>query len=324
MTTLVPGGSPPSCLELVERLDGPRATAARTLLRAVIEADDHRGVGAEVLEILAEPGAGFGILAPSREGGRGARGSLDGLAFSRPIGDGHVWDIELTVHPRRRGHGLGDALLTAALDTVPAHTGLRVWAYRPGVAQRRLAARHGLGPAMHLLQLRGDTRMGTRPAPPLPGGMRLRTLAPGDEAGVLATHNAAFTTEQLSEHQFRTRLARPNMGPDHLVVAETADGAVAGYCWMASPRPDGEGAGHGELVLLAVHPDHHGKGLGRTLTVAGMDLLARRGVERCMIYGDASNEPAIRLYRKLGFEPHHIDVALSPGGTLPWPGELAV
>lgn len=323
MTTLVPGGPPPSCLELVERLSGPRSAAVGALLRAVIEADDHRGVGADVLEILAEPGAGLAVLAPDADGDGGVPGGLAGLAFSRPVGDGHVRDIELTVHPRRRRRGLGGALLRAAIATVPEGAEMRVWAYRPGVAQRRLAARHGLAPSLHLVQLRGGTGMSGRAAAP-PDAIRLRAFAEGDEAGVLAAHNAAFSTEQLGEHQFRTRLSRPNMGPDHLVVAEAAAGAIAGYCWMASPRPDGEGGGHGELVLLAVHPDHHGKGLGRTLTVAGMDLLARRGVERCMIYADAANEPAIRLYRKLGFEPHHTDVALSPGGTLPWPDGLAL
>jgi mycothiol synthase len=112
------------------------------------------------------------------------------------------------------------------------------------------------------------------------------------------------------------------MGPDHLVVADAgadAGSGIAGFCWMAGPRPDGEGGGNGELVLLAVHPDHHGGGLGKALTVAGMALLQRHGVEGCMIYADAANGHAVRLYRRLGFRVHHTDVALTRDGTLPWP-----
>jgi mycothiol synthase len=312
MTIVARGDVAPFCFERVDRLDPDRQVAVAELLRAVIAADGHRGVGANVLEVLAEPGGGTAILAGD--------GRLDGLAFCRPTGDGHTWDIELTVRPDRRGNGLGGALLTLAIEAIPAGADLRVWAYRPGVPQRRLAARHGLAPALHLLQLRGATATAAAVRADPPPGVRLRTAVEGDVHGVVVVQNAAFTTEQVSEHEVRTRLARPNMGPDHLVIAD-AGGTVAGFCWMAGPRPDGEGGDNGELVLLAVHPDHHGGGLGKALTVAGMALLHGLGVEGCMIYADAANEHAVRLYRKLGFRVHHTDVALTRDGTLPWPAE---
>jgi mycothiol synthase len=309
MTIVVRGGATPFTFDRVDRLDHDQRADVSALLRAVIVAEGHRGVGANVLEVLADPGGGVGILAGD--------GRLDGLAFCRPTGDGRTWDIELTVHPARRGNGLGGALLDLALESVPAGAAIRVWAYQPREPQRRLAARRGLAPAQHLLQLRGGTALHVAARPP--EGVRLRTYGQGDAPAVVAVQNAAFTTELVTEREVLTRLARPNMGPEHLVIAEAAGGDVAGFCWMADPRPDGEGAGHGELVLLAVHPDHHGGGLGKALTVAGMALLDRRGVDRCMIYADAANEHAVRLYRKLGFRTHHTDVALTPDGTLPWP-----
>jgi mycothiol synthase len=290
----------------VDHLDAAGLDAARRLLEAVVAADGHRGIGMGALELLAEPGRAVAIAAP------GGSGELDGLAVGT-VRDGVAWSIELTVRPERRGHGLGRALLTAILAAAPDGLPPEVWAYRPGPAQHRLAAAFGLAPVRRLLHLRGGTAVQPVPAPP---GVTLRGFAPGDQAGVIAVHNAAFTTELLDDDLMADRLARSFMGPGNLVVAE-ADGKIIGYAWMASPRPDGEGEG-GELFLLAVHPERGGGGLGRALLAAGLGLLAGRGVDRATLYVDGANTPAVRLYERLGFTLHHTDVLLAPGGTLSW------
>ncbi|MEZ5258337.1 MAG: GNAT family N-acetyltransferase [Ilumatobacteraceae bacterium] len=61
--------------------------------------------------------------------------------------------------------------------------------------------------------------------------------------------------------------------------------------------------------MIATDPDYHGRGLGRQLTVAGLDHLARRGVPVGMLYVDADNAAATGLYRSLGFTVHRTDGA---------------
>ena len=60
---------------------------------------------------------------------------------------------------------------------------------------------------------------------------------------------------------------------------------------------------------MAVDPDFSGRGLGRQLTLAGLDYLASKGLDEAMLYVDASNAPAVKLYIDLGFTLNHIDRA---------------
>jgi mycothiol synthase len=71
------------------------------------------------------------------------------------------------------------------------------------------------------------------------------------------------------------------------------------------------GHGHealGEVYVIGVDPLHQGTGLGRSLFVAGLRLLAARGLTQAMLYVDAANTPAIALYSSLGFTHWDTDV----------------
>jgi ribosomal-protein-alanine N-acetyltransferase len=56
------------------------------------------------------------------------------------------------------------------------------------------------------------------------------------------------------------------------------------------------------LLNLAVHPDERGKGVGRFLLNHMVEEAVTREVETLWLEVRVSNESAIRLYRKLGFE----------------------
>ena len=64
----------------------------------------------------------------------------------------------------------------------------------------------------------------------------------------------------------------------------------------------------GEVYVIGIDPSHRGTGLGRALLVAGLRLLAARGLPQAMLYVDAANTPAIGLYSSLGFTHWDTDV----------------
>ncbi|MHB8669581.1 MAG: GNAT family N-acetyltransferase [Acidimicrobiales bacterium] len=82
----------------------------------------------------------------------------------------------------------------------------------------------------------------------------------------------------------------------------------------------------GEIYVVAVDPDFHGLGLGRALTVAGLESLSERGLRMGMLYVDATNAAARAVYDSLGFVLDHVDRAYrgevsagppGPGRSLP-------
>jgi mycothiol synthase len=84
------------------------------------------------------------------------------------------------------------------------------------------------------------------------------------------------------------------------------DGAMDGFCWTKVHT--GTDPLIGEVFVIAVDPDATGRGLGRQLTLAGLDHLAReRAVAVGMLYVESDNEAAQALYRKLGFTKHQVN-----------------
>jgi mycothiol synthase len=103
------------------------------------------------------------------------------------------------------------------------------------------------------------------------------------------------------------REREPWFDPEGFLLHER-EGRLAAFCWTKIHLETTPVLG--EIYVVAVHPDFHGLGLGRALTVAGLDHISEHGVGVGMLYVDEANAAAVSLYRSLGFEVNRSDHAL--------------
>lgn len=119
---------------------------------------------------------------------------------------------------------------------------------------------------------------------------------------IMAVMQAAFDPsygEAWNRRQVGDALVLPHT---HYLLAG-ADGRAPGLDQPAVGFVLSRGAaGDEELLLIAVHPDHRGKGIGRMLMERFIAAASGRGMDRLFLEMREGN-PAERLYRALGFEP---------------------
>jgi len=70
-----------------------------------------------------------------------------------------------------------------------------------------------------------------------------------------------------------------------------------------------------ELLQIAIDPTEQGRGLAEALLRFSMEQLAEEGVTRLMLEVRASNQRAIRLYERLGFERDSVRKNYYPTAT---------
>jgi len=217
---------------------------------------------------------------------------------------------ELVVHPLRRGHGLGLALVRELTGRAGGHR-VRLWAHGDLPAAARLARTAGLERVRALWQMRRSLR-DPLATPRLPAGTTLRTFRRGqDEPEWLSLNGHAFAKhpEQgaWTRHDLELREQEPWFDPAGFFIAERA-GVMTGFHWTKVPGSGDAEPGTGEVYVVGVDPGERGTGLGRALTLAGLHYLRERGLTEATLYADEDNVPAIRMYEGLGFIRSRTDV----------------
>jgi mycothiol synthase len=279
-------------------LDAAEADVVRRLVAAATEADGVAPLGEQTLLDLTAPRA-WHVLAHDEQGAA--------------VGYAQLWPelggrrtAELVVAPAARGSGIGTALMGAVLDLAYGAQAL-MWAHGTLPGATSLARHAGLAPVRELwrMGLDLDTWEGGRSAAvaDAPGelvpGVTLRAFRPDrDERPWLAANAAAFAEHpeqgRMTLADLRAREAEPWFDAAGLLLAER-DGALVGFVWT---KLTGQ---VGELYAVGVVPRAQGAGLGRALTVAGLEHLRRNGARRAELFTDADNTPAVHLYETIGF-----------------------
>lgn len=198
--------------------------------------------------------------------------------------------------------------LPAALADILRQGGgpVRWFVTNPTPADEAAAAHHGLEFERDLLQVRRVLPV-DEPTPQL----ATRAFVPGqDEAEWVAVNNRAFDThpEQggWSVDDVVARESEPWFDAEGFRLHHDDEtGALAAFVW--TKRHDGSPP-VGEIYVIGVDPRFQGRGLGKAMTLIGLDWMHReRGITHGMLYVDAMNAPAIAMYTKLGFATDHTD-----------------
>jgi mycothiol synthase len=289
----------------VGRLTPAQVAGVLDLVAAAAAADSVAPFSEHVLLHLRYDAAGPGAdPAPGKDLILTVDGTIAGYAYlDAPAHPDLDVSGELVIGPRYRGHGLGLALVRELIAQADGHRA-RLWAHGDLPAAGRLARAAGFERFRALWQLRRSLRDPLE-APRLPPGTTLRTFRPGqDETEWLSLNARAFAKhpEQgaWGRHDLELREQEPWFDPAGFFLAERA-GIMTGFHWTKIPVPAEPDTCTGEVYVVGVDPGERGTGLGRALTLAGLNYLRDRGLAEAMLYVDEDNVPAIRMYESLGF-----------------------
>ena len=196
------------------------------------------------------------------------------------------------------------AFLRHCLDVLEArgYTRVLTGALSPLEQGSFLAAGFDVAERLHLLSM--DLSGGLDPVPP---GRPLVPARRGDEAAVVRVDQAAFVpfwqldgsglADALSATaSTRWRVARPG--------SRWAVGHVEGYAIC------GRSGARGFVQRLAVSPPAQGRGTGRRLLLDGLQWMRRHGVAVAVVNTQVGNDPALRLYRRVGFRDEPLGLSV--------------
>ena len=97
-----------------------------------------------------------------------------------------------------------------------------------------------------------------------------------------------------SEESFEREIKENHLA--FYIVAEV-DGALAGYAGLWCIVDEGH------ITNVAVHPDWRRRHIGEALISVLLEHTLKNGIKSHTLEVRASNDPAISLYKKFGFEP---------------------
>jgi len=232
---------------------------------------------------------------------------------------------ELVIHPRARRQGGGRTLTNELVKVAGAR--LRLWSHGDLPAGESLATELGFTRVREVIQMRRSLEL-PLPKFQLPPTITVDRFDPSrDIQEWLALNERVFANhpEQSgwTAGDLFLRMNEPWFNSNGFLLARRDSRCIA-FCWTKVHGEGGPTHGHhqgethghdpiGEIYVVGVDPEFQGKGLGRLLTLVGMDYLQRIGLRTVMLYVEGDNTRALQLYGNLGYVRWGKDVMYRQG-----------
>ena len=224
---------------------------------------------------------------------------------------------ELVVAPDFRLKGIATQIINH-MKTAVNNQPLRLWSHGDTEMAKKFTEKLGFIPVRNVMQMRRSL-FSPIDSFKLPEKYHLREFDPEKDVSVFLKINKESFSELPDQSSWtpqdvKLRMNENWFSPSDFILVENEENELVGFCWTKVHGYDhkhevDDGHKHldhgheplGEIYVLGVHPLEQGKGLGKALTLWGLNHLRRKGLDSAMLYVDSNNQKAINLYQELGF-----------------------
>jgi mycothiol synthase len=224
---------------------------------------------------------------------------------------------EIVVEPESRQLGVATLIISEMKKQIGSQK-LRLWSHGDTEVAKKFASQLGFDPVRTIVQMRRSLFSQIVPFN-LSQDYKLRFFdIKNDVDNFLLLNKICFKDlpdqSSWTRKDLELRLAESWFDPNGFALIENQNKELVGFCWTKIHGQDHkhevddghthDSHGHqpiGEIYVLGVHPNYQGKGLGKTLTLWGLNYLRKSGLDSAMLYVDSNNKNAIDIYSELDF-----------------------